>query len=46
VVNGTKKLFLEDAEFAKAVSQGTNTPSAVRTRVQKMHEMLKAIAAA
>jgi hypothetical protein len=46
VVTGTKKLFLEDAEFAKAVSQGTNTPSAVRTRVQKMHEMLKAIAAA
>jgi hypothetical protein len=46
VVNETKKLFLHDAEFAKAVSQGTNTPSAVRTRVQRMHEMLKAIAAA
>lgn len=46
VINGTKKLFLDDLDFAKAVSQGTNTPSAVRTRVQKMLEMLKAIAAA
>ena len=45
VVNGTKKLFLDDLEFAKAVSQGTNTPSAVRMRVQRMHEMLRAIAA-
>jgi Protein of unknown function DUF262 len=46
VVNGTKKLFLEDEEFSNAVSQGTNTPSAVRTRVNKMHEMLMGIATA
>lgn len=45
VLSGTKKLFLDDAEFARSVSQGTNTPSAVRTRVQKMHEMLTAITA-
>lgn len=44
VVTATKKLFLEDSEFAKAVSQGTNTPSAVRVRVSRMHEMLKGIA--
>lgn len=41
VITHTRKLFSENAEFTKAVTQGTNTPSAVRLRITTMRDMLK-----
>lgn len=41
VVSATRRLFSEDEEFSKSVTQGTNTPSAVRTRVAAVRDMLK-----
>jgi hypothetical protein len=44
IVKATRELFQENAEFSKAVSQGTNTPSAVRMRIRTMRDMLKTFA--
>lgn len=41
VVEGTRRLFVENAEFLKAVTQGTNTPSAVRIRITTVRDLLK-----
>lgn len=42
VVEGVKELFLEE-EFDNAVRVGTNTPSRVRLRIERMTDTLKAI---
>ncbi|HDR8951121.1 DUF262 domain-containing protein [Burkholderia vietnamiensis] len=44
VVQATSLLFKENTAFAKAVNQGTNTPSAVRLRISVMHDTLCNIA--
>lgn len=46
VLRATRKLFLENAEFAKSITQGTNTPSSVRTRITTVRAMLKDLLAA
>ena len=40
VTRATRKLF-SNPEFVKAVTQGTNTPSSVRTRVASVRKMLR-----
>ena len=44
VLEATRALFEQDNAFAKSVTQGTNTPSAVRLRIGTMHEILSHIA--
>lgn len=39
IVNGTAKLF-KKPEFERAVRQGTNTPSFIRSRVDSIHSLL------
>lgn len=41
IVSGTAKLF-KDSEFESSVRQGTNTPSFVRKRVERVYELLTA----
>ncbi|MOA65900.1 hypothetical protein D3C78_1924560 [compost metagenome] len=36
----TVKLYAEDADFVKSVSQATGDTVAIRTRVSKMYDML------
>jgi hypothetical protein len=45
VLRATRKLFSDDDDFAKAVTQGTNTPSAVRTRIASMRDLLQGFSA-
>ena len=44
IVRRTRVLFAQDDEFEESVRRGTNTPSKIRYRVQKMRDLLEAVA--
>ena len=43
VVEGTKLLFA-DSDFEEAVRLGTNTPSRIKIRIEKVRDMLVSVA--
>lgn len=45
IVNGTRRLFEEDDDFVKSVSQSTNNPNSIYRRVTVIVEMLRGIPA-
>lgn len=45
VLQATRKLFQEHHGFVKSVTQGTNTPSSVRMRIETMKAMLEGFGA-
>lgn len=44
VLEATKNMFMNDADFNDAVSQATNNPKNIKMRISKMYEMLNQVA--